>query len=92
MYGGEQKFTNTFRRTNLKIAFRTINTIHNTLTHKYQTTDKYTRSGVYKLTCLDCKKAYVGQTGRSFAIRFNEHINAYKTTATHQNMQNILPN
>jgi hypothetical protein len=80
MYG-EQKFTNTFRQTDLKITFCTLNTIHNTLTHKYQTADKYIRSGVYKLTCPNCKKAYVEQAGRSFAIQFNKHINAYKNNS-----------
>jgi hypothetical protein len=61
-----------------KIAFRTVNTIRNALTRNTQTTDKYTQSGVYKLACPDCKKAYVVQTGRNFTIRFREHINAFK--------------
>jgi len=44
--------------------------------HKQQITDSYTRSGVYRLTCPDCNKAYVGQTDRSFLVWFNEHKNA----------------
>jgi hypothetical protein len=32
----------------------------------------------YKLTCPDCNKVYVGQTGRNFTVRFNEHKNAFK--------------
>jgi hypothetical protein len=35
---------------------------------------------VYKLSCPDCSKAYVGQTGRSFLTRFNEHKAAFKTS------------
>jgi hypothetical protein len=58
---------------NTKIAFRTNNTIYNHLTQKRHVTDKYTQSGVYKLTRLECKKAYVGQTGRSFQLRYNEN-------------------
>ena len=58
--------TNLFRRTNIKIAFHTNNTVYNRLTHKNHNTDKYTQSGVYKLTCPDCSNAYVGQTGRSY--------------------------
>jgi hypothetical protein len=46
--------------------------------HKQQTPDKYTQSGVYKMTCPDCNKAYVGQTGRDFITRFNEHKNAFR--------------
>jgi hypothetical protein len=62
--GRETTFiTNIFRRTNIKIAFRTNNTIGNRLMHKQQTTDKYTLSGIYRLTCPVCNKVYVGQTG-----------------------------
>jgi len=32
---------------------------------------------VYKLTCPDCNKTYVGQTGRSFLAQFNEHKAAF---------------
>ena len=35
--------------------------------------DKYTQSGVYRLTCPDCNKAYVGQIGRNFLARYIEH-------------------
>ena len=80
--GKETSFiTNTFRRTNFKIALRTVNTIHNALIRKNQTRDKYTRSGVYELTCPNCKKAYVGQTGSSFTTRFQEHKNAFKNNS-----------
>jgi hypothetical protein len=68
-------------RWDIPILYVSVNTFHNTLTHKYQTIDKCTRSGAYKLTCPDCKKVYVGQTGRSFEIRFYEHINAYKNNS-----------
>ena len=77
--GKETTFiTNIFRRTKLKIAFRTNNTIQNLLKHKIQKSDKYASSGAYKIKCLDCKKAYVGQTGRSFSIRYNEHKLAFR--------------
>jgi len=33
---------------------------------------------VYKLTCPDCHKAYIGQTGRRFATRFREHEAAFR--------------
>jgi hypothetical protein len=36
--------------------------------------DKYDRSGVYKLKSESCPKVYIGQTGRSFNVRFKEHI------------------
>jgi len=48
---------------------------------KQQTTDKYSQSGAYKLTCQDCNKAYVGQTGRSFLKRFKEHRQAFTSNS-----------
>lgn len=35
--------------------------------------DKYLASCVYQLTCLDCFKQYVGQTGRHISKRYKEH-------------------
>ena len=70
--------TNLFKKTDLKIAFRTTNTIDKLLTHRHTLPDKYSRSGIYKLTCPDCHRAYIGQTGRKFATRFKEHETAFK--------------
>jgi hypothetical protein len=38
------------------------------------TTNKYEQTGIYKLTCAECNKAYIGQTGRTLEIRYEEHI------------------
>jgi hypothetical protein len=34
-------------------------------------------SGIYTLTCPDSNKAYIGQTGRPFAVTFREHFRVY---------------
>ena len=57
---------------------------------KQQVSDKYAQSEVYKLTCPDCNKAYVGQTGRSSIVRFNEHKNAFKTNSQISNFAKHL--
>jgi hypothetical protein len=36
---------------------------------------------MYKLTCPDCKKAYVGQTERNFTTRYNEHKHAFRSNS-----------
>ena len=54
--------TNVFRRTDISVFFCTNNTIYKRLSPTHHTTDKYTQSGVNKLTYHDCKKVYVGQT------------------------------
>jgi hypothetical protein len=61
----------------LKIALHTRNTIGNLLTHKNPTQDIYSLSGAYRLSCPDCNKAYVGQTGRRFSTRYKEHKTAF---------------
>jgi hypothetical protein len=73
--------TNLFRRTNIKIAFRTNNTVYNRLTHKNHNTDKYTQYGVCTLMCPDCNKAYVGQTGRGFIARYIEHKHSFRNNS-----------
>jgi len=58
-----------------------INTISKRLTPKPCNTNpqhQYERSGVYYLTCPDCHKKYVGQTGRSFHKRYKEHFHDFK--------------
>jgi hypothetical protein len=65
--------TNTFRHTNIQTAFRTNSTIHNLLTQRNPNDYKFSSSGVYKLTCPECGKAYVGQTVRQFSLRYKEH-------------------
>jgi hypothetical protein len=78
-YVGKETFyiTNLFRKTELKISFRTTITIGNLLSHKNPTPDKFSLLGVYKLTCPDCNKAYVRHTDRRFATRFKEHEKAF---------------
>ena len=69
--------TKLFKHTDLKIAYRTSNNIRSYLSHNTRTKDIFTQSGVYELTCPDCGKAYVGQTGRDFKTRFNEHKRSF---------------
>jgi hypothetical protein len=90
-YIGKQTtfITNLFKKADIKIAFRTDN-IQNLLTRKQQNTDPYSRSGVYKLTCPNCGKAYVGQTGRSFTTRSREHKEAFKTASRPSNFAKHL--
>jgi hypothetical protein len=66
------KITNSFKQTDVKISFRTTNTIQQQLnTAKHRHNDP---SGRYKLKCNTCNKVYVGQSGRAINIRFKEYI------------------
>jgi hypothetical protein len=70
--------TNIIRNTNLKVAYRTANNIRKHVQQKQQGNNTYEHSGIYRLKCKDCPLEYIGQTGRSFNIRYKEHISAIK--------------
>jgi hypothetical protein len=50
--------------------------------------NKYDTSGVYQLTCHDCNKRYVGQTG-TFHVRFKEHVREYRYKNNKSKFSNI---
>ena len=68
-----------FKNTNIGIAFRTTTTMHQFIRPKTQTpiTD-HERSGIYKITCNTCRKAYVGQTSRNLKSGYQEHTRYIK--------------
>ena len=71
-----QKIATKFKKLKYNIAYKTTNTLRKHLTQKTPNTNKYNMTGVYKLKCSTCPNFYIGQTGRSFQIRYKEHINA----------------
>jgi hypothetical protein len=75
----------------MKIAFRTTNTIQNILRHQ-PLIDKYNRSSIYQMKCLDCPLKYIGQTGRTFNIRHKEHIHAIRNNNNNSGYSNHIPN
>lgn len=76
------KIEHKFRKCNVKLAFRTTNTLKIRLRHKLShQKNEYNSSGVYKLKCNDCDCFYIGQTGRSFTTRFREHTYPQNKTA-----------
>ena len=82
--------TRIFKNTDVKIAYRTRNSLGSQLGIKPPEIDIYSRSGIYKLNCQDCGKKYVGQTGRSFTKRFKEHLHSYRTNNTNSNFAQHL--
>ena len=78
--GKETKFiTKLFKDSPINITFTTRHTIKKLLSTKPQPIhEQFDNSRVYQLTCPDCHKKYIGQTDRSFQIRFSEHFQDYK--------------
>lgn len=59
----------------LKIAYRTVNTIKNSVYNAKEGIEKLEKNGVYEIKCGECDATYVGQTCRKLGIRIKEHIN-----------------
>ena len=71
-----RKITNMFKKTQIRIAFRTTNTTFQILTRNHNLNPD--NSGIYELTCGTCQGVYIGQTGRSISIRYKEHVRYIK--------------
>jgi len=67
-----RRFTNLFKGSNIKIAFRTTNTIQKQLSKNSH--NQQNPNGIYSLKCNTCNKKYVGQSGRGIDTRYKEHI------------------
>jgi len=76
--GKETKFiTKLFKNSPVKVSFTISRILSHRPTHK-KTRNQLDKSRVYILICPDCNMKYVGQTGRSFRIRFQEHYHDFK--------------
>jgi hypothetical protein len=93
MYCGKEvrQITKLFKDTQLKIAFRTRNMINNILKH-HESTEKYNNRGIYRMKCLGCPLKYIGQTGRTFNIRYKEHIQAIRNNNGNSGYSNHILN
>ena len=76
-----RKITNLFKHSNVRIAYMCTNTI----SHLSNPTNKatlpsspYDRSGIYKLICMTCNKAYVDQTSRNLKQSYKVHTRYIK--------------
>jgi hypothetical protein len=92
--GKQTRFvTKLFKNTNIRIAYKTQNTIGKLLRRKNKKCDEYENAGIYKLKCMDCPQYYIGQTGRTFNIRYKEHIRDIRNNNDNIGYaQNILNN
>ena len=64
---------NKLNKLNINVMFRTKNNIYKNLRIKKQIKIE-NKTGIYKIKCNNCEKIYIGQTSRSFMVRFKEHL------------------
>ena len=85
--GKETRYiTKLFKRTDIRITYTTRDNLRHLLNGQpYKKQDAYSKSGVYKLTCSECNKQYIGQTGRSFRVRYKEHAREYNYATNKSN-------
>jgi hypothetical protein len=73
-FGNEvRSITKIFNKFNVKITFRTKNTIGKLL-KPTEETNKYENSRIYKLKRLTCQSLHTGKTDRNFKARYKEHV------------------
>ena len=76
------------KNSDLNIAFTTCNKLGKHIRNNKDKTNKGDKSGIYKLKCGSCNKFYIGQTGRTFNTRINEHKQSFlknKSDSTYSN-------
>ena len=74
-----RKITNLFKNTQIGIAFKATTILQHLIQTTPQTqTSDYEKSGLYKIICNTCNKAYIGQTSRDLKSRFRAHTRYIK--------------
>lgn len=79
-----------FKKLNINVSFRSSNKTSSLLFNAKEKLDPLKKSGVYQLKCNDCEGTYVGQTGRSFKKRIDEHLRSAKYKKTDSSFANHL--
>jgi len=62
------------RKHNVPVAIKPYKTLKGVLVHPKDKQDKTdVTECVYKVPCANCDKTYIGETGRKFGVRLQEH-------------------
>jgi hypothetical protein len=76
--GNESRsITKLFKDFKINISYHTRNTVENILKQRSHR-NQYDENGVYGLQCQNRPGMYIGQTGRSFEIRYKEYVQDIK--------------
>jgi hypothetical protein len=80
-----RKITNLFKHTDINISFKYHNTMAQQLKQDRNTqpSSPFEKSGIYAISCVTCRKAYIGQTSRSLNLRYIRHYNPPSAYALH---------
>ena len=69
-----EKIQRIFTKHRVATVIGTQTTLRHVLVHTKDKVERHKNAGVvYKLPCSQCKKVYIGETGRQLVIRITEH-------------------
>ncbi|XP_072022566.1 uncharacterized protein [Amphiura filiformis] len=72
--GVSERLQRSFKKYGINTAMKPHNTLKRLLVHPKDKIDTLqTCDCVYEIPCLTCNKTYIGETGRKFQTRLNEH-------------------
>ena len=72
--GLSERVTRVFKKHGFSTALKPHRTLRNLLVHPKDKLDtKQKAEAIYEITCADCHKSYIGETGRPFGVRLLEH-------------------
>jgi hypothetical protein len=72
--GVSERLQRTFKKYNIQTAMKPYNTLKRLLVHPKDKRDAtQTSDCVYQIPCHSCEKVYIGETGRLFGTRLDEH-------------------
>ena len=99
MKGLRETCKNIYRRHGIEMHFKGANNIRQLLVHPKDKDDILKKSGViYRYRCgrVDCEDEYIGESGKTFAERFREHLRSpspiydhFKTTGHEVSLDNF---
>ena len=65
----------------IKYYYKRNRCLNSIFSKNYKNYNKNEGGGVYEICCKNCSKKYIGQTGRSLAIRVKEHMQLREKSA-----------
>ena len=71
------------RKHEVSVAMRPYNTLRKALVHPKDKVENEKCGVVYKVLCKNCKRVYIGETGRKLGTRLTEHQKDVKDNMSH---------
>ena len=87
---GTERIAKILQSPTTNIAFKPVSKFSNIIFNAKDRTDKYRKSGVYKLKCPECESVYGGQCGRNFSKRYDEHERSFRLNRSDSTFANHL--